>query len=87
MANNAKTQRNLNVSLDLDEQLTWAELFRFVDLAREAGVQAQDTVGYRLAEPDVYDDRDSCGHVVALMVYVDPATLDVAPRDASSLAT
>ena len=37
--------RNLRVTLDLDEDVTWAELFRFVLLARQAGVNPDDRVG------------------------------------------
>lgn len=44
MANFEKNQLNLKLTVDLDEQLTWAELLRFVDLARPL-VDLSSTVG------------------------------------------
>ncbi len=45
---------NLKVTLDLSDELTWGELFRFVDLARESPlVDANSPVTY------IFDDNNT----------------------------
>lgn len=44
MTDSANSRMNLKISVDLDEHLTWAELLRFVDLARPT-VDLTKTVG------------------------------------------
>lgn len=72
-----KTQPNLKVTLDLDNQLTWGELFRFVDLARSAGYLAQERVGIE------NDPNESLPVVVGLSLYLHPddVTPTVVPED------
>ncbi|WP_121399456.1 hypothetical protein [Micromonospora sp. M71_S20] len=64
-----KTDRNLKVTLDLDNQLTWGELFRFVDLARAGVVSPSDPVALE------YDPNESMPVITGLTVYVDPADI------------
>lgn len=51
-AANEKTLVNLKLSVDLDEHLTWGELFRFVDLARSV-VDSEGTVAIQYDEQDM----------------------------------
>lgn len=75
MAEFEKTNLNLKVSLDLDNELTWRELFQFVDLARDSGhVDPDARVG--LARDDFQDETTITG----LYVYVDSMPNGAAPR-------
>lgn len=85
MADFDKTQKNLQLSLDLDEQLTWGELFRFADMARAVGVDPLGPVGSEGDTDPFRDDR--CDHIVKLLLYVEPSQIHLVPDDASSLRT
>ncbi|MBM0258960.1 hypothetical protein [Micromonospora sp. 4G55] len=61
-----KTDPNLKVTLDLDDQLTWGELIRFVNLAQSAGkVSPDQPVGME------YDPNDTHPVITGLCVYLD----------------
>lgn len=64
-----KTMVNLKLSIDVDEHLTWAELFRFVELAR-GNVSPDSRVGI-----DWDDDTRGPG---ALYVYLDQSDIAAA---------
>lgn len=67
-----KTQVNLELKLEINDQLTWGELYRFVDLAKTSGVDEDDPVGL------AYDDQhEICG----LSVSLAPDDLDPAARE------
>jgi len=72
-----KTQANLKVSLDLDDQLTWAELFRFVDLARSGGYIEDQPVAME------YDPAESDSRVVGMSIYLHPEQVAPVPSVAS----
>ncbi|MFF4879461.1 hypothetical protein [Micromonospora sp. NPDC000668] len=52
MSDFEKKAVNLKLSLAIDQDLTWGELFRFVELARTSGVEPTDPV------PLEYNERD-----------------------------
>jgi hypothetical protein len=70
-----KTQPNLKVTLEIDNQLTWGELYRFVDLARKSGYPDDGPV---LPEMDLNDPSLAR----SLVMYLDAD--DLAGRDAAS---
>ncbi|WP_062430606.1 hypothetical protein [Herbidospora daliensis] len=49
MADAKKTQLNMRLTLELNEQLTWGELYRFVEMAKREGRGLHEQVG---TEPD-----------------------------------
>ncbi|MEV7968270.1 hypothetical protein AB0O34_20140 [Sphaerisporangium sp. NPDC088356] len=58
-----KTQLNMRVSLDINDQLTWAELYRFVEIAKREG---------RDPEQQVPMEHDESGYgVTAFFLYMD----------------
>lgn len=62
-----KKSPNLELRLEIDDQLTWGELIKFVDLARESNVRPGEPV------LPVYDrDRDQYTH---LAIYLRPEDL------------
>ncbi len=63
-----KRRLNLNVSIDLDDQLTWKELFWFVDLAKRTGVHPDNAVSLR------FNENDRCYD--GLSLYVEPEQLN-----------
>jgi hypothetical protein len=46
-----KTQVNLEVTLDIDDQLTWGELLKFADLARARHIDPNEPVVIQYSEP------------------------------------
>ena len=68
-----KTQQNLRVNVDIDAQLTWGELFQFVDMAHRAGVDPDEPVGlqYNEHDPSILD---------AMYVYVQQMAPDGGER-------
>lgn len=44
MATDEKTKVNLSLSLTIDNELSWQELFSFVEVARRSGVDPESTV-------------------------------------------
>ncbi|MEH1098218.1 hypothetical protein [Micromonospora sp. CPCC 205561] len=65
-----KTDRNLKVTLDLDNHLTWGELIRFVNLAQSAGnVSPDQPVGIE------YDPNESLPLINGLFVYLDAESM------------
>ncbi len=58
-----KTQLNMRVSLDINDQLTWAELYRFVELAKREGKDPEQPVPIEL-------DQSGYG-VTAFFLYMD----------------
>ncbi|MEV5765323.1 hypothetical protein AB0L34_12230 [Micromonospora sp. NPDC052213] len=65
-----KTDRNIKVTLDLDDQLTWGELIRFVELAKTAGsISPDQPVGID------YDPNESMPVITGLHAYLDAENL------------
>ncbi|WP_328651328.1 hypothetical protein OG598_25010 [Micromonospora sp. NBC_00330] len=65
-----KTGRNLKVTLDLDDQLTWGELIRFVNLAQSSGnVSPDQPVGIE------YASNETLPLIDGLFVYLDAESL------------
>jgi hypothetical protein len=58
-----KKSFNVSINLDVDGQLTWAELFWFVDQARKAGVPEDQPVGVKFDDQQDFD---------GFYFYVDP---------------
>ncbi|MCA1823253.1 MAG: hypothetical protein LC640_03105 [Frankia sp.] len=63
MADYEKSRKNLKLTLDVDDNLTYGELAVFLDYARRAGVSANDSIAHELNDDDqfsgfyIYVDR------------------------------
>lgn len=64
-----KTSNNLRVNLEIDDQLTWGELIRFVELGQQAGISPGQPVGL------VYDENGDEMRVTGLFLYLAPDDL------------
>lgn len=58
---------NLHATLSLDG-LTWRELFYFVDLAKEAGVDGDDKVELTFDENDIHEEHAGCPTGLAVVM-------------------
>ncbi|GAA2327442.1 hypothetical protein [Dactylosporangium salmoneum] len=59
-----KTQNNLRVTLEIDNQLTWGELIHFVELGRRAGLRADEPVDF------VYDSQLTENPITGLSLHL-----------------
>lgn len=68
MTDTVKNHMNLKLELAINNELSWGELFQFVDLARAAGIDPTELVGVE------YDERDE-SILNGLSVYLTPEDL------------
>lgn len=63
-----KNSMNMTASIQIDDQLTWGELFAFTDLARKAGIDP--------ANPVLLDYDDQYGTFEGMSVFLAPEDLN-----------